>query len=153
MNNNMQGSGLYDHTTKKAGIKVKSINAFRSAFRIGDVVRIPCPKDDYAFRPKYVPICTVEEIGKHFIIVSHGGVWREAVNYVDFMVEHAKAKVVIASQKQADEYYALLRQYWALSDLAYSGSALHEEHLKNIAERLEQLEPLVDRRERFYAIF
>lgn len=78
-------SGLYDHSNKKP-ITKKRIDSLRRTFRIGDKVRIPVPDGDSGFRPNYEEICTVVEKYPHFVVVDHGE-WREAVNYVDFLVK------------------------------------------------------------------
>lgn len=78
-------SGLYDRSDKKP-ITKKRIDSLRRTFRIGDKVRIPVPDGDSGFRPNYEEICTVVEKYPHFIVVDHGE-WKEAVNYVDFLVK------------------------------------------------------------------
>lgn len=140
--------GLYDHSFKRP-IRQKQINQFRSAFRIGDKVRIPKPKKEDAFPRAYVEICEVVEIHKHFIVVSHDGVWKEAVNYVDFMTEHSKFSVLVASKELSDEYYRLLDEYWETNDLVYAGRTDLLRSLDSLEERLKEIEPLILQSERF----
>ncbi len=140
--------GLYDHSFKRP-IRQKQISRFRSAFRIGDTVNIAVQRGEDSFRPNYISRCTVKEIHPHFIVVSHGGIWDEAINYVDFMTEKSNASVVIASKELSDEYYRLLDEYWETSDLIYSGRKDLIERFDSLEERLKEIEPLILQSERF----
>ena len=82
-------------------------------------------------------------------MVSHGGIWDEAINYVDFMTEKSNASVVIASKELSDEYYRLLDEYWETSDLIYSGRKDLIERFDSLEERLKEIEPLILQSERF----
>lgn len=131
------------------GITHRLIAQLRQAFRVGDIVIIPCPSGESSFRPNYTKRCTVKEIHEHYIVVSHAGLWQEAINYVDFLIDSSRKKVLVASKAMEDEYYALMRQYWMVSDLAFAGSTMYQKRLENIEERLNALQPLIDRRKRF----
>lgn len=104
---------------------------------------------DKSFRPNYISRCTVKEIHPHFVVVTHGGIWDEAVNYVDFMTEKSNVSVVIASKELADEYYRLLDEYWKVSDLIYAGRTDLIERCDSLEERLKEIEPLILQSERF----
>ena len=140
--------GLYDHSFKRP-IRQKQISRFRSAFRIGDKVRIPKPKNEDAFPRAYVEVCEVVEIHKHFVVVSHGGVWKEAVNYVDFLTENSRFSVLVASKELSEEYYRLLDEYWETNDLVYAGRTDLLRSLDGLEERLKDIEPLILQSERF----
>ena len=107
------------------------------------------PIGESDFRPNYIAKCTVKEIYPHFVVVSHGGFWNEAINYVDFMTEKSKAAVVIASKELSDEYYRLLDEYWKTSDLVYTGRKDLIERFDSLEERLKEIEPLILQSERF----
>lgn len=140
--------GLYDHSFKRP-IRQKQISRFRSAFRIGDKVNIAVPHGEDSFRPNYISRCTVKEIHPHFIVVTHGGIWDEAINYVDFMTEKSNASVVIASKELSEEYYRLLDEYWETNDLVYAGRTDLLRSLDDLEERLKDIEPLILQSERF----
>ncbi len=140
--------GIYDHSLKRP-IRQKQISRFRSAFRIGDKVRIPKPKKEDASPRAYAEICEVVEIHKHFIVVSHDGVWKEAVNYVDFLTENSRLSVLVASKELSDEYYRLLDEYWKTSDLICTGRKDLIERFDSLEGRLKEIEPLILQSERF----
>lgn len=141
-------AGLYEYEVKHP-ITRKQIAQFRKSFHIGDAVEIPVAVGDDNFRPNYISRCTVKEIYPNFIVVSHDGLWNEAINYVDFMTENSKAAVVIASKELSDEYYRLLDEYWKTSDLVYSGRKDLIERFDSLEERLKEIEPLILQSERF----
>ena len=141
-------AGLYEYEVKHP-ITRKQIAQFRKSFRIGDEVLIPMSHGEVELRPNYISRCTVKEIHPHFVVVSHGGLWNEAINYVDFMTEKSKAAVVIASKELSDEYYRLLDEYWKTNDLIYAGRKDLIERFDNLEERLKQIEPLILQSERF----
>jgi hypothetical protein len=141
-------AGLYEYEVKHP-ILPKHIAQFRKSFRIGDEVEIPMAHDESSFRPNYISRCTVKEIHPHFVVVSHGGLWNEAINYVDFMCKNSKASVVIASKGLSDEYYRLLDEYWKVNDLIYAGRKDLIERFDSLEERLKEIEPLILQSERF----
>lgn len=141
-------AGLYEYGVKHP-IMPKQIKKFRQSFRIGDEVEIPMAHGDSDFRPNYISRCTVKEIYPHYIVVSHGGLWDEAINYVDFMTEKSNAAVVIASKELSDEYYRLLDEYWTTNDLVYAGRTDLLRSLDSLEERLKEIEPLILQSERF----
>lgn len=141
-------AGLYEYEVKHP-ILPKQIKKFRQSFHIGDEVEIPMAHGESDFRPNYISRCTVKEIYPHYIVVSHGGLWNEAINYVDFMVEKSKASVVIASKELSDEYYRLLDEYWETNDLVYAGRTDLLRSLDDLEERLKDIEPLILQSERF----
>ena len=140
--------GLYDHSHKHP-ILPKQIAAFRKSFRIGDEVDVPMPIGESDFRPNYISRCTVKEIYPNYIVVSHDGLWSEAINYVDFMTKNPSASVAIASKELSDEYYRLLDEYWGTGELIYAGHTDLMERYDSLEERLKEIEPLILQSERF----
>lgn len=141
-------AGLYEYGVKHP-ILPKQIKKFRQSFRIGDEIEIPVPTGESDFRPNYISRCTVKEIYPHYVVVSHGGLWSEAINYVDFMTNNPSASVVIASKELSDEYYRLLDEYWEVSDLIYAGHTDLMERYDSLDKRLKEIEPLILQSERF----
>ena len=144
----VQFAGLYEYKVKHP-ILQKQIAQFRKSFRIGDEVEIPMTHGESNFRPNYISRCTVKEIYPNYVVVSHDGLWDEAINYVDFMTENSKAAVVIASKELSEEYYSLLDEYWKTSDLIYAGRTDLIERFGSLEERLKEIEPLILQSERF----
>lgn len=141
MNEKMKWSGLYEaKVSDRHPILPKHISRFRRSFKIGDEIWLPVPHGEESFRPNYQSRCRVEEIHRDFIVVSHEGKWREAVNYVDFMTQKPSASVIIASKDLSDEYYRLLDEYWATDSV---------ERRESLDKRLSEIEPLILQSERF----
>lgn len=150
MSEKMKWSGLYEaKVSDRHPILPKHISRFRRSFKIGDEIWLPVQHGEESFRPNYQSRCRVEEIHRDFLVVSHDGKWREAVNYVDFLTERSKIKVIMASEEMAKECDELTEKYWALNDLVYSGRTDLIKPLDEVNERLAVIEPLVNRRERF----
>lgn len=150
MNEKMKWSGLYEaKVSDRHPILPKHISRFRRSFKIGDEIWLPVPHGEESFRPNYQSRCRVEEIHRDFLVVSHEGKWREAVNYVDFLTQKPRASVIIASKELSEEYYRLLDEYWETNDLVYAGRTDLLRSLDGLEERLKELEPLILQSERF----